>query len=181
MNLTDQAIAQLADLTVPAQNSAANATMRDVIGNKTDNSLGNSIYSVVNCLRHHFFTESKVYPTLAVGATVVSAAANWAYGAYATIVPAATITVNFHVHDIAIETCDKNAVFQLELYKGAADDVIAGVRFAVIGGFWGNSLYALSSERVAANERVRIRLASSDGALNQATMTLSIGYCEEPC
>ena len=127
----------------------------------------------------HIHSESQVYPTLAAGATVVSAAADWTYGAYATVVPASTITNEFHIHNITVESCDKNAVFQLQFYKGAADDVIATIRFSLSGGFWGNMVYDITSEPVEANARVRARMASSDGLANQATMTVSICYCIE--
>lgn len=35
----------------------------------------------------YLISEPLVYPTLAAGATIISAAANWTLGAYATIVP----------------------------------------------------------------------------------------------
>lgn len=126
----------------------------------------------------HFHTESQVYPSLAAGATVVSANADWTYGAYATVVPASTISGAFHVHNVAIESCDQNAVFQLALYKGAGDDLIGTVRFASVGGFWGNAVYDVTCEEVEADAQIRARLASSDGAANQATVTISVCYHE---
>ena len=135
--------------------------------------------SQVAWLYPHVHSESQVYPSLAAGATVVSAAADWTYGAYATIVPASTITNIFHIHNITVESCDQNAVFQLQVYKGAGDDVIATIRFALSGGFWGNMVYDITSEPVEANAQVRARLASSDGLANQATQTISICYCIE--
>lgn len=125
--------------------------------------------------------ETLVYPTLAAGASVstpVAGTANWTLGAYATIVPINTVASEYHIKGITIETCDQSAVFQLELYKGAGDDIIAALRFAVVGGFWGNSVYNVSSEPVAANAQIRARLASSDGFANQATVTLSVRYHE---
>lgn len=128
---------------------------------------------------HYFGLEKKVYPTLAAGATVVSAAADWTYGAYAVVVPASTITNDFRIDGLSISSCDKNAVFQLELYQGAGDDVITAVRFTVEGGFFGNQVYIVGSEIVAANSQIRARLASSDGLANQATITLSVVYTED--
>ena len=122
--------------------------------------------------------ERLVYPSLAAGATVVSANANWAYGAYATVIPINTITNAFHVVAVSIESCDRNAVFQLELYKGAADDIITAVRFAVEGGFFGNQLYVLGSEEIEANSLVRARLASSNGLALIATIAISVVYYE---
>jgi hypothetical protein len=81
-----------------------------------------------------------VYPTLAAGATVVSANADWTYGAYATVVPASTILSDYH--------------------------------------FFGNAVYVIGSAHIAANARVRARLASSNGAAAVATSTISISYVQ---
>lgn len=127
----------------------------------------------------YIVAERKVYPTLAAGATVISAAANWTYGAYAVIVPADTLTNDFQISGISVESCSDNAVYQLELYKGVGTDVVTGVRFAVEGGFFGNQVYIVGSEIVDGGSQVRARLASSDGALNQGTITISIIYIED--
>lgn len=161
---------------VPIADSADNITMRDVIGNKVDTHDGDSIYSRLDELYDAFQLERRVYPSLAAGATVVSPAGVWAYGNYAVIVPASTITADFHILNVSIESSSVAAgVFQLELYKGAADDVITAVRFAMAGGFWGNMVYGIGSEEVEANSQVRARLASSIGAV---TLTFSIVYYE---
>lgn len=137
--------------------------------------LGSRAEQSAQVLRY-FTNESLVYPTLAAGATVVSAATDWTYGAYAVVVPASTITSDYYVHNVSIESCDKNAVFELALYKGAGDDLIATIRFALVGGFWGNSVYVVTAETVEANAQIRARFASSDGQANQATATISICY-----
>lgn len=120
--------------------------------------------------------ERRVYPTLANGATIVSANADWAYGAYATVVPASVITSDYQVLALSIESCNRNAVYQLELYKGGGDDIVTAVRFAVEGGFFGNQVYVIGSERVDANSQIRARLASSNGAAEIATIAMSIVY-----
>ena len=125
---------------------------------------------------HYFGLEKKVYPTLAAGATVVSSTANWTYGAYAVIVPANTITNAFRVDALSISSCNRDAVFQLELYQGAGDDIITAIRFAVEGGFFGNQVYIIGSEIVAANSQIRARVASSNGAGAVATLRVSIVY-----
>jgi hypothetical protein len=137
--------------------------------------------SKLRLLYHYFTTESQVYPYLAAGATVRSDnAADWVYGTIAVIVPANTITSRFHIHNISIESCDQNGIFQLALYRGATENLIATVRFSVVGGFWGNSVYVIASEVCAANDQIRAKLAYSDVVANgQATMTFSICYCIE--
>lgn len=176
--LTDQSIVQQATFDVPAADSAVNADWGDVIGSKLDTHDGNSLYSRLDEVYDNFQLERKVYPSLAAGVTVVSAAADWTYGAYATVIPINTITADFHVFSVSVEACDKNATFQLELYKGAGDDIITAVRFNITGGFFGNQVYHLGSEEVESNLQVRARLASSDGAANQATIQISVVYWE---
>lgn len=164
------------DLSVPAADSAENVTVLDVIGNKLDTHDSNSLYARVDELYDQFQQERLVYPTLAAGATIVSNAVAWTYGNYGLIVPINTITNDFHILNVSIESCNVAAgVFQLELYKGAADDIITAVRFAMAGGFWGNMVYLIGSEEVEANAQVRARLASSVGA---TTITVSIVYFE---
>lgn len=122
--------------------------------------------------------ERKVYPTLVAGATIQSAAADWTFGAFTEVVPAGTITNRFHILGISIESCNKNATYQLELYKGAANDIVTAVRFNVMGGFYGNQVYIIGSEQIDANSRIRAKLASSDGFANQGTITISVIYWE---
>lgn len=130
-------------------------------------------------LYDHITVESQVYPSLAAGVTVVSANTDWVYGAYATVVAASTITSGFHPVGLTIESCDRDAVFQLQLYKGATDVVIATIRFAVSGGFFGNQVYVLACAPCQADDQVRARLASSNGTAQIATQTISIAYLEE--
>jgi len=120
--------------------------------------------------------ERRVYPSLAAGATIISANADWIYGAYATVVPINTIASDYQVLALSIESCNRDAVYQLELYKGIGDDIVTAVRFAVEGGFFGNQVYVIGSERVDANSQIRGRLASSNGAAEIATITMSIVY-----
>jgi hypothetical protein len=166
------------DLTVPTADSAANTSIRDVIGNKTDTVAGDSIYAMQLDVYENINQQVYVYPTLAAGATVVSANADWTYGAYAEVVPASTITSDFHIRSVQIETCDENAIFQLELYSGAGDTLVSAIRFAVAGGFFGNSVYVIGSAHIAANARIRARLASSNGTAAIATATISISYVQ---
>lgn len=166
------------DILVPTADSAANVDIVDVIGNKLDTHEGNSLYSRIDEVYDGLITERKVYPTLVAGATVASANTNWAYGSYAVVIPATTITTDFHIVAVSIESCDRDATLQLELYKGAADDIITAVRFNITGGFFGNQVYVIGSEHIDANAQVRARLASSNGLAQIATITISVVYWE---
>lgn len=133
--------------------------------------------SQVNSLYQANYTRARVYPTLEAGATVVSANANWTLGAFATLIPAATVTSAYHVSAIAIETCDVvTAVFELAIYYSDTDTLMSTVRFSIAGGFWGNSVYLVPSVKIPANARIRMKLASSDGLANPATLTVSAIY-----
>ena len=158
---------------VPAADSPGNDDWGDVVGSKDDTWRGDSLYAMMLAQDIHTDAETLVYPSLAAGATVLSGAVAWTWGAYATVVPAGAVPVNFHLLAVQIETCNQNFVFELELYKGPTDDLIAALRFAVAGGFFGNARYPLTSETVEAGSLVRARLASSGGL---ATITMSIEY-----
>lgn len=166
---------------VPAPDSAADVNIADVIGNKLDTAAGSSLYALLKRIDLDHHNEIQCYPSLADGAQVVSANANWAYGAYAQIVPVATIVAaDFNIHYVTIEACNKDGRFQLELYYGAADTVFATVRYSVIGGFFGNTVVtALSSPPIPAGSRIRARLASDDGLANQCTQRISLAYTFE--
>jgi hypothetical protein len=126
----------------------------------------------------YLISEPLVYPTLAAGATIQSAAANWTLGAYATIVPINTITADFIVQTFTVESCDKDGAFEIKFYYGASDIIFSSYRFAVNGGFFGvpSPVPRVSSPVIPANSQIRAKIASSDGLLNQATLTISIGY-----
>lgn len=115
-----------------------------------------------------------VYPTGGVGTTVVSDAVAWTPGALAEVVPAATITSDFLVKRVTIETLNIAAgTFELVLYSGAADSEVARTRFSVVGGFFGNTVFDMPSVLVTANSRIRAVMMCSAGA---ATATISIAY-----
>jgi hypothetical protein len=142
----------------------------------TSESVANSLGDLVQSLYNANYTQGRVYPTLAAGATIVSANADWTLGALATIIPASTVAVPFHISSVVIETCNQNAIFELAIYQGAGDTLVSTIRFAVTGGFFGNTVYLIPSVKLAANVRIRAALASSDGAANQATITASLVY-----
>jgi hypothetical protein len=142
----------------------------------TGDLVAGSLGDVVNDINLELSAETLVYPNLTDGVDVVSANADWTLGAYATIVAAGVITDDFHITAIQVENCNQNAVFQLELYSGAGDDLIATLRFSVAGGFFGNMTYRTGAEVTTASSQIRARLASSDGLANQATVAVSIRY-----
>jgi len=142
----------------------------------TGDTVANSLGYKISALYGHFTNQESVYPTLANGADVVTANADWTLGAFTTVVPANTIAAGFHVIDVNVEACNQNAVFELVLYYGDGDTECGQIRFSVVGGFWGNTRYSVDSPVIAANSRIRAKAASSDGTANQATIRISVGY-----
>jgi hypothetical protein len=109
-------------LKVPSQNSANNIDERDVIGNKTDDELGNSLFSKIYILERHMHSSAKVYPTLAA-ATVINKVNSSAWGLDALptqIIPANTVTVPFDIHFMNLESISANDQYELLLFKGFA-------------------------------------------------------------
>lgn len=75
---------------VVAKNSAANSLISDVIGNKTDNELGNSIYAQNYLVNKHFHTRSETYPYLAAAIGLTGGSGAWVLGSKVEIIPTAT-------------------------------------------------------------------------------------------
>jgi len=118
----------------------------------------------------------EIYPDLAAGVDVVSANADWTWGAYTELIPADTITSEITLEQVYIEAADRDAVYQLELSKGVDDEVIGESRFTVDQGFYGNAVNSILTSGIDPNTRVRARLASSDGAAFVATVSLAVGF-----
>ena len=124
----------------------------------------------------HIHEEGKVYPTLVAGVPVVSTNTNWELGALSTIVAAGAILTDYRLHAISLENADKDAVYELVIYQGADDVEVCRIRFAVVGGFFGNSYYVLTGPLVPGAARLRAAVACSTGLAGVWTVTISIAY-----
>ena len=137
---------------------------------------GTNLKSEVDAIWECRTAGTLLYPYLASGVAVASANADWVFGPYAVVVPANAITNRYHVLGICLCACDQDACFMLELYQGDDDALVGTVAFAVKGGFWGNAVYPLYACIVPANERLRARLASSNGSGAVATARVYVMY-----
>jgi hypothetical protein len=106
------------NIPVPSVNSADNVYFSDVVGNKDDDENGTSISSHVFKTDTHDHAASKVYPTMAVGATVTKSVLAWTLGALSVVVPAGTIPDNFDIHGINFDSVPDNGVYEIVLYAG---------------------------------------------------------------
>jgi hypothetical protein len=125
-----------------------------------------------------------VYPTLAVGATIVSNTTSWALGNLADVVPVSTINNPFLLHTVTVSTLVRagtvDGVYELVLYHGNPSAEAARVRFSVFGGFFGSAVFNIPSALVPASERIQAALAYSVAAGVACTATISIAYREIP-
>jgi len=120
-----------------------------------------------------------VYPTLAAGVPLVSGNADWVLGAVTQIIPAG-IATPFLLQMVVIETLDKDGVFELVLYHGAADAESARIRFSIFGGFFGQAVFRIPSALIPTGERIRAALACSTGLAAAANATISLAYRPVP-
>lgn len=162
------------DQLVPAVDSANNVTTADVVGNKSDTHDGDSIAAIAHTLEEHEHAESKVYPTLANGVTVTTAAGAWALGALVEIVPASTITDDFDIHAVDVEGISANDVFELVLYQGAGDTEIGRIRFVRSAVQSATLNTAIQTPIVPANARIRAAVACAAGGAK--TVDISVRY-----
>lgn len=151
------------DIAVPTTDDTVNAFMNDVIGNKNDGHTGDSLYANLKEVLEHIHTASKVYPTLADGVQIDTDAAVWTLGAFATIVPADTITNDFDIHHISIEDISADSVYELVLYCGPTDTECGRVRFTRTTLTEAVLNIPMLTPIIPANSRIRAKLASSTG------------------
>lgn len=161
---------------VPAQNSSDNVSIGDVIGNKTDDTSGDSLYSLSYSINNHMHGVCSVYPTLADGVVLTGAAGAWGLGDYVEIVPANTIISDFDINWLQIENSSAADIYEVVLYYGVASTEAGRTRLSRPAGAITNSEASFMSPIIPANSQVVGRVASSSGGGD--TTTISIEYHE---
>lgn len=164
--------------TVPSQNTSDNNLMSDVVGNKTDDENGTSLYSKSYLVEKHLHGTGMIYPSLANGVTLtaVNDASNWSLGALTEIVPVNTITTPYDLHQVFIESASTDTNYQINFYYGASDtyatayyctrDSVGALTFIT------NALTICPI--IPANSRLRARVATPNN--NGETITLKVFY-----
>lgn len=148
---------------VPSKNSADNVYTRDVIGNKTDNESGDSLYSKIYIAEKHVHGACKVAPTLATGITVTATtgAGAWTLGAFSSdIIAAGAVADPFDIHYINIESLSANTTYELVLYYGAGDTEAGRVRFSRLNNNEAQNAVPFMSPLIPGGSRVRAKLAT---------------------
>lgn len=158
---------------VPTADSAVNVLMRDAIGNKNDTHDGTSISAFAHTTDEHFHHAQMVYPTLADGVSLATAAGDWALGAITEIVPASAIGSDFDIHEVIIEDANtQDKTYELVLYAGAGDTEIGRTRFAVGAIKGGVPNATMQTPIIAADSRIRAQLAIQDGGSKTAVVSI---------
>ena len=160
---------------VPDINSADNNYFGDVIGNKEDTWRGSSLVSILRKVEERLNTAAKCYPTLADGVVLTTAGGAWTLGALVEIVPADTITSEFLIYYVYIETVSKTDVYEVVLYDTAEAEIgrlrtSRDTLYPQAGGL------AISTTVIPANTKISAKLANKTGG--GETMTVSLHYIE---
>lgn len=161
-------------LEVPSKNSVVNADVSDVVGNKTDDENGNSLYSLAYLTDKHDHSVSKCYPSLSNGVTVTGGAGAWVLGDFVEVVPASTITSPFDIHWINISSASAADEYELHLYYGDSDTEAGCIRMTEPLGAPTVPSVPFQTPLIPANSKIRAKLASSTGGAD--TITFSINY-----
>lgn len=150
---------------VPAQNSASNAQIRDVVGNKTDDENGNSIYSRAYIQDIHTHAAQKVYPTLANGVTLTGGVGAWALGEFAEVIPVNTVTSPFDIHFLNIGAVSATDTYEMVLFSGlaGAEVEIGRARVVRTAAQSGTAPVPFQCSVLPANTRISSKVASASG------------------
>lgn len=162
--------------TVPGADSALNVLIRDVIGNKLDTHVGDSIYALLILIEEHLHYTPMVYPLLADPVTLAKAvAAAWAaFPTPTEIIPAGTITKDFDLHNANVSRISAAGDYVFALYSGdAGSEVLIGVKpvsRSAINAQEGQII--LGSILIPANTRISGAVSSGNAALDEIDIKL---------
>lgn len=145
----------------------------DLIGNNGDDHVGATLFGRHQQQIEHVHSAQKVYPTLADGAALATAAGDWALGTITEIVPINTITSEFDIHEVLVEDVNtQDKTYELVLYYGAGDTECGRTRFAATSNKGGVPAVAMQTILIPANSRIRGQLAIEDGGSKTAKVSL---------
>lgn len=158
---------------VPTADSADNEDWGDAIGNKNATHNGTSLHARAHTANEHVHAAQKVYPTLADGITLTTHGDDWVLGTITQIVPADTIGEDFDIHEVLVEDVStQNKTYEIFLYAGAGDTEIGHARFSSSSNKGGVPNGTMQTDIVAANSRIRARLAIQDGGSKTAVVSI---------
>jgi hypothetical protein len=164
---------------VPAADSAANATTRDVVGNKTDTVAGTSLVSLAlqalgflqgGAIPDHI---SQIAPGLAVGQTLTGAAGAWTLGALAEVLAAGGAPAGpYTVDEIILDTPSALQIGAIELYHGAADTPCGRAKYEILTAVGSMPVLKIHTGIIPGGSRVRAALATAAGGAQTINATI---------
>lgn len=161
---------------VPPVNSATDDFQSEVVGNKSDDEAGSSIYSRCYKTDTHDHSVCMVYPTMAAGAGVTKSGTPWTLGAFAVVIPAGVITDDFDVHGVNYDDIPTAGVYELVLYAGpnGGEVEVGRIRFTRTGTSAVETESPIQTPIIAANSQIKAKLAGSNGSTT--TVVISLRY-----
>ena len=153
---------------VPAVNSAANNTIRDVLGHKGDTHDGDSAMSKLHLLDDHVHKLQFVVPDLDDAISVTANAPAWEISsAFVEVIAANEIDEPFDLHFVSM-TFDANDEYQLQIYAGE-------VLIASADGERNTNQIRVANdpmqmEMQPANTQIQVKLACKSTNANSATV-----------
>ncbi len=143
------------------------------IGENGDNHDGASLFGRLRELIEHVHTTQKVYPTLADGVILTTAAGDWALGTITEIIPVNAITTEFDIHEILVEDVNtQDKTYEIILYYGNSDTECARIRFAATSNKGGVPAQFVMTPIIPANSKMRAQLAIEGGGSKTAKISL---------
>lgn len=128
----------------------------------------------VEVLEEHIHSISRVYPTLANGATVTGAAGAWTLGNFAEIVPVNTITDDFDIHFLSIEGASAGDTYEIFLY--AATTLVGHRKITFIDVANSQTLPSIPFQTTVIPKNTQIQAKVATKAGGAETITISIEY-----
>lgn len=162
-------------LVVPPVDSPANATMRDVVGNKDDEHNTMSMAGQIHELIEHTHKVAKTIPSGAAGVVVTAGDSEaWDLGSFAVMAATNAIDEDFDIHFIVVEVMSANATYEIVLYAGAdgAEVEIGRVRVVRVTNQVRSSHLAIQTPIIPANTQIKAKVMSSTGSTDAVTLTL---------
>lgn len=143
------------------------------VGNNDDGHDGATLFGRLMQALEHIHSAQEVYPTLADGVALATAAGDWGLGTITEIVPINTITNEFDIHEVLVEDVNtQDKTYELVLYYGDGDTECGRTRFAATSLKGGVPAVAMQTILIPANSRIRGQLAIDGGGSKTAKVSL---------
>ena len=149
------------------------------IGNREyDNYTSDNIYGILDMLKHHVHSVTKVYPTLANNVTLTGGAGAWQLGNFIEVVPANTITDWFDIHWVVLVDPSVQDNYQVELYQGdlGSEELIAQIKVTRDTNQGSTGSVPIMTPIIPANTRISAKLATESGGND--TLDIAVLYHE---